>query len=282
MTAMGLCQYQTSTEAVLDRLGIEFLDLKEFNCCGYPLRNLNFRAFVLAATRNLALAEKRALDVLTMCNCCYGSLKHAAHLLSEDAFLRNEINAILEKEGLRYDGRVAVKHFLQFLYDDIGLEGIRTKLKKTFRGLKIATHYGCHILRPSQVVQFDNAFSPVKFDQLVSLTGAESVPWLSKLECCGSPLMGVNDELSMDLIENKLVNARKAGADFVCVSCPYCLMQFDRMQDLMHSCRNSGALLPSILYLQILGLCLGVDSQSLGLEMNKLPITGILQFLSER
>jgi heterodisulfide reductase subunit B len=282
MTAMGLDQYESSTNAVLEKLGIEFVDLREFNCCGYPLRNFNFRAFVLASARNLALAEKRDLNILTVCNCCYGSLKHTEHVLKEDPALRTEINAALENEGLRYEGRTVVKHFLQVLYDDIGIEAIKANLKKTFRGLKIATHYGCHILRPSEIVQFDNEFSPVKLDQLVDLTGAESVPWLTKLECCGSPLMGVNDDLSMDLTEKKLVNARNGGADYLCVSCPYCQMQFDKVQEMMLSRRGSEMSLPSILFLQLLGLCLGIDSPSLGLEMNRLPITGIQQFLFEQ
>jgi heterodisulfide reductase subunit B2 len=282
MTAMGLDQYESSTNAVMEKLGIEFVDLREFNCCGYPLRNFSFRAFVLASARNLALAEKRDLQVLTMCNCCYGSLKHAEHLLQEDSALRDEINAGLEREGLRYEGRTAPKHLLQILHDDIGIESLRTNIKKTFRGLRVAVHYGCHILRPSSIVQFDNAFSPVKFDQLVEMTGAESVPWLTKLECCGSPLMGVNDELSMDLTEKKLVNARKGGADYLCVACPYCQMQFDKVQQMMLARRGSEMFLPSILYLQLLGLCLGIDSQRLGLERNRLPITGVHQYLFEQ
>ncbi len=282
MTAMGLDQYESSTNAVLEKLGIEFVDVREFGCCGYPLRNFNFRAFVLASARNLALAEKRGLNILTVCNCCYGSLKHTEHLLKEDSALRGEINASLDGEGLRYEGRTVPKHFLQILHDDIGIENIKGNLKKTFRGLKIATHYGCHILRPSEIVQFDNAFSPVKMDQLVELTGAESVPWLTKLECCGSPLIGVNDDLSMDLTEKKLVNAKKGGADYLCVACPYCQMQFDKVQKMMLAHRGSEVSLPSILFLQLLGLCLGIDSHRLGLEMNRLPITGIQQFLSEQ
>ena len=221
-------------------------------------------------------------NILTVCNCCYGSLKHTEHLLQENSPLRDEINASLEREGLRYEGRTTPKHLLQILYDDIGIEGIRTNLKKTFRGLRIATHYGCHILRPSEIVQFDNAFSPVKFDQLVELTGAESVPWLTKLECCGSPLMGVNDDLSMDLTQKKLANAKQGGADYICVACPYCQMQFDKVQHMMLTRRGSEMFLPSILYPQLLGLCLGIDSQRLGLERNKLPITGIQQYLSEQ
>jgi heterodisulfide reductase subunit B len=278
---MGPGQYTASTQAVFNKLGIELLNLKEFNCCGYPMRNFRFRAFLLPSVRNLALAEKRALGIVTMCNCCYGSLKLAEHLMKTDAALRDEINGTLSSEGLHYEGSVAPKHVLQVLHDDVGVERLRVNLKKTFRGLKIAVHYGCHILRPSKIMQFDHPFTPTKFDQLVVLTGAESVPWLTKLDCCGSPLMGVNDDLSMDLTEKKLRNAKEAGADYLCVSCPYCLTQFDRVQNMILSRRGSKVLLPPILYTQLLGLCLGIEPQDLRMEMNKLPITGIQRFLSE-
>jgi heterodisulfide reductase subunit B len=278
---MGLDQYTSSIHALLNKLGIEFVNLKEFNCCGYPLRNFNFRAFLLASARDLALAEKRALDVLTLCNCCYGNLKHAEHLMKEEPALRDEINATLAKEGLHYERGITTKHILQVLHDDLGIEHLRANLKTRFRGLKIATHYGCHILRPSKITQFDHPFMPTKLDQLVAVTGAESIPWLTKLECCGSPLTGVNDDLSVDLAEKKLVNAKEAGADYLCVSCPFCQMQFDRVQKMVVSHRGSTVFLPSILYIQLLGLCLGIDPQELGMKMNKSLFTGIQRFLSE-
>ncbi len=270
MTSMGLAQYELSTNAVLQRLGVEFVDVKEFNCCGYPLKNANLRAYLLASARNLAIAEHERLSMFTLCNCCYGSLKHAAHLLDSETSIRDQMNRTLAGEGLNYRGTAQVRHLLQVLHDDIGIDVIREKLEKRYNGLRIATHYGCHILRPQTILQFDSAFSPVKFDRLVELTGAESVPWLHRLDCCGSPLMGVNDELSMDLTEKKLASAREAGADFICVACPYCQMQFDRVQEMMLHRRHLTSKLPSIVYPQLIGLCLGIDPKHLGLDKNRL------------
>src|SRR5271157_5013822 len=142
MTSMGLSDYEVSSNAVLRELGIEFVDIKEFNCCGYPLRNLNFRAYLLSSARNLALAERAGLDVLTICNCCYGSLKYAEHIMKEFPSTRDEINSSLESEGLRFHGNVSTKHLLNVLYDDLGIETIKKRVKKTLNGLKIATHYG--------------------------------------------------------------------------------------------------------------------------------------------
>jgi heterodisulfide reductase subunit B len=260
---------------------VGLVDIREFNCCGYPLRNIEFKVFLLSSARNLALAEKKNLNVMALCKCCYGSLKKADFLMKENASLKKEVNTTLEKEGLKYDGRIEVKHLLSVLHKDVGLEAIKGKMATTFKGLKIATHYGCHALRPSQVVGFDNPVAPTLFDQLVEATGAESIGWPMKLECCGAPLWGINDRLSMDLTLKKLTDGKKSGADYVCAACPYCHIQFDKVQKMILSQRNVNHPLPSILYTQLLGLTLGIDRKALGLEMNEIPISGIEELLKK-
>ncbi|HJX60340.1 MAG TPA: CoB--CoM heterodisulfide reductase iron-sulfur subunit B family protein [Thermodesulfobacteriota bacterium] len=277
-----LNQYETSTRAVLEKLGVGWVDIREFNCCGYPLRNIDFKVFLLSSARNLALAEKRRLNVMALCKCCYGSLKKADYLMKENASLRKEVNKTLEKEGLRYEGGIEVKHYLPVLYHEVGLTSIKEKVKKPFKGLKIATHYGCHALRPSQIVRFDDPVSPSLFDQLVEVTGAESIAWPMKLECCGAPLWGIHDELSTDLTLKKLKNGRESGADYVCAACTYCQIQFDTVQQMILSQRGLNHPLPSILYPQLLGLSMGIDSGTLGLKMNKIPISEIEQLQTEQ
>jgi heterodisulfide reductase subunit B len=245
------------------------------------LRNIDFKAFLLSSARNLALAEKKNLNVMTLCKCCYGSLKKADFLMKENASLKKEVNSTLEKEGLKVEGKIEIKHLLSVLHKEIGIEAIKGKMVMTFKRLKIATHYGCHALRPSQVVGFDNAVAPSLFDQLVEATGAESIDWPMKLECCGAPLWGINDRLSMDLTLKKLTDGKKSGADYVCAACPYCHIQFDKVQKMILSQRNVNHPLPSILYTQLLGLSLGIDRKALGLEMNEIPITGIEELLSQ-
>ena len=276
-----LNQYESSSRAVLEKLGVGLVDIREFNCCGYPLRNIDFKVFILSSARNLALAEKKNLPVMTLCKCCYGSLKKADYLMKENASLKKEVNSTLEKEGLEYEGRIEIKHLLSVLHKDIGIDAIKGKIATTFKGLKIATHYGCHALRPSQVVGFDNPVAPTLFDQLVEVTGAESIEWAMKLDCCGAPLWGINDKLSMDLTLKKLTDGKKSGADYVCAACPYCHIQFDKVQKMILSQRNVNHPLPSILYTQLLGLTLGIDRKALGLEMNEIPITGIEELLAK-
>jgi heterodisulfide reductase subunit B len=279
-TSIYLKQYESSTDAVLRALGVEIVDIKQFSCCGYPLKNFRYRAYLLSSARNLSLAEKEHLNIMTMCNCCYGSLKHADQILKEHLLERNEINASLNKEGLEYTGAVTVRHVLDILHVEIGIEGIREKIKKRLDGVQIATHYGCHLLRPRQVAQFDNPAAPSKFDDLVEVTGAKSISWREKLECCGSPLWGINDELSLDLTESKILDAKRSGADFLCVACPFCQLQFDRVQRILHSRRGTDHTIPSILYTQLIGLALGIDIETLGIDKNEIDSTGILRYLS--
>ena len=275
-------QYEGSARAVLKELGVRLVDLEAFNCCGYPLRNIEFKAFLLASARNLALAEAKGLPVMTLCQCCYGSLKKADHFLKEQDSLRKDVNDVLEKEGLRYQGKTEIKHLLSVLHQDVGIESIRKKIVRTCEGLPVATHYGCHALRPSQVVRFDDPVAPSLFDQLVELTGARSMEWALKLECCGAPLWGINDELSMDLTQKKLNNGKESGAEILCAACPYCHLQFDTVQEKILLQRGSGAPLPSILYPQLLGLSMGMDAEVLGLKRNKVSTNGIEKWFTEK
>jgi heterodisulfide reductase subunit B len=276
-----LQQYETSSRAVLEAFSVDVVDIKEFNCCGYPIRNTDYKAAILASARNIALAERKHLDMLVLCKCGFGMLKHADYHLKENPALREEINALLQREGLGFEGGLEIKHLLSVLYHDVGIEAIKEKVVRPFQELKIATHYGCHALRPSEVVQFDDPVNPTIFDDLVEATGAQSIDWQARLDCCGAPLTGVNDDLSMDLTEKKVINARESGAEYLCVGCPYCHIQFDTVQTMLHRERGGNHLLPPILYPQLLGLSLGIDSHTLGLAMNQIEITSVEKFLSE-
>ncbi|MCJ7616272.1 MAG: CoB--CoM heterodisulfide reductase iron-sulfur subunit B family protein [Desulfobacterales bacterium] len=268
-------QYEASARSVLAGLGVDLKDIKEFNCCGYPLRNSDFKTFVLFSARNLALAEKLGLNVLTLCKCCYGSMKMAEHYMEEDSFLKDEVNETLAKEGLEYKGNLEIKHFLSALYSDIGINTLKEKITRSFKDIKIATHYGCHVLRPSNIMQFDNPVSPVIFDRLVELTGAKSIDWALKLECCGAPVLGINDDLSMNLTKNKLTDGKRSGADYHCTACPWCHLQFDSVQKMMIEQRRINNHLPAILFPQLLGLAMGIDKQTLGINMNQIDISAI-------
>jgi heterodisulfide reductase subunit B len=274
-------QYETAARAVLEQLTVELVEIKAFNCCGYPMRNTDLTASLLAAARNLAIAEAHHLPLLTLCQCGYGQLRYAAYLLKEEPTVKEQLNHTLTREGLEYTHAPEIKHLLSVLYHEIGIEAITEKIQTPFTGLKIATHYGCHALRPSEITCFDDPVNPTLFDELVELTGAESIIWEARLECCGAPLLGSNDTLALSLMNKKITSAQGAGAQYLAVACPYCHLQFDSVQKMMSMRNNTNHTLAPILYPQLLGLSMGMDGERLGLGMNQLDITGVAGFVGK-
>jgi heterodisulfide reductase subunit B len=272
-------QYANATIAVSRKLGIELVDMAEFNCCGYPARNTDFRAFVLSAAKNLAVAQKAGLDMLVMCKCCYGSLKKVEDILDQDQELKTEINGFLAKENLEYQNGIQIKHLLSVLYHDVGLDSLKERITMAYSGLQIAVSYGCHALRPSKVTAFDDPVSPKIFDELVEITGAYSVDWSRKLDCCGAPLTGINDQLAIEMAQKKIASAREASANFICTACPYTQLQFDKIQAYWSAGADDAELLAPILYPQLLGLSMGIDEKILGIDENEIDLSGITSFL---
>ena len=271
--------YHDSTMAIAKPLGMEYQEVDDWNCCGAVefIAVDKMQAYALTA-RNLALAESHNLDIITPCKCCYGSLKKAMHLLKENGSLREKINRTLGEQGLAYEGKNGVRHILQVFYHDVGADAIKKMVTDPFEGLKIAAHYGCHALRPSNIMEFDDPAQPQIFDRLVEVTGATSVDWPLKTQCCGNPLWGKNDAMSKALAEQKLIDAKQAGAEYLCVACTYCQIQFDTVQNEMLREKGQELLLPSILYPQLLGLSMGIDPEKLGMSGNILSIENISSF----
>lgn len=251
-------QYEKSARAVLAEFGIEIADNPKFKCCGNPIRNTDQQTFILMAARNLALAERQGPKMMVLCKCCFGALKNAAYLLTENPSILDSVNKFLSKENLSYSGKLEVKHFLSVLYHDIGIDSIKQKIREPISEIKIATHYGCHALRPSEITRFDNPVAPVIFDELVRATGAKSIDWPLKLECCGAPLLGVNDDLSIEITKKKIASGLQAGANYLCAACPYCQMQFDHVQQIISSDPGSKKHLSSIIFPQLLEQAMGI------------------------
>ncbi len=268
--------YEASARAVLDELGVKLIDIEQFSCCGpVPLRSISFEMFLTVGARNLALAEAQGVDIMCLCSGCYSTLTDVNHHLKEDSELRSAINRRLESSGAVYNGGIHVRHFMKVLHQDVGLDSIRNRIARTYKGLNIATHYGCHTLRPSKVMQFDSSSPPRVFDDLVELTGAKSIRWGAKWECCGGPLLGVNEYLALDLCEKKLADAKAWNADCLCTACPFCQVEFDTIQGKIASDRGRDYDIPSILYPQLLGLAMGLERDRLGMDANRLPLDRI-------
>ena len=260
-----LPEYGNSTLALLNRFGIELSD-QEFNCCGYPVRDIDFQSFLLAGARNLALAERQNTDIVTPCKCCFGSLKFVEHYLNRSGTVKDQINALLRPEGLQWEGRKSVKHLLTVLHQDVGVDALRAAVTNPLEGLKVAVHTGCHALRPGNVTRYDNPLIPGIFDDLVAATGAEGVFWSMSTECCGNPQRDKNQKLALKQMQRKMLNAKQAGADFVCTACTYCQMQFEQKHQSGLIPQDNDQTVPAILISQLIGLSIGMDETEIGLS----------------
>ena len=272
-------QYRDSARAVCKRLEIRLETLDEFTCCGYPMRNIDESVFLACTARNLALAEQQGNALMVLCKCCFGSLKSAQALLAGDPECTREINRLLEKEGLTYTGNIRVRHLLTILHEDVGPDRLKSAIQQPYAGLNIAASVGCHALRPSNVTGFDDPAAPTLFDRLVKITGAKAVDWAKKSDCCGAPLLGINDALSHRIMQSKLADALDNKADFMAVACPYSFLQFDAFQQ--HRSETDQDLLAPVLYPQLLGLAMGISSAELGLTANNMDISALESFLSQ-
>jgi len=258
-----LPQYDTATRAVLNTFDIR-LDHTELNCCGYPVRHQDVSASVLAAARNLAMADREGLPLLTPCQCCFGNLKQAAYWLGENTALRRFVNHQLSAEGLRWHPDIPVRHLLSVLAEDIGIDRIRARVIRPLEGVTIAAHYGCHALRPGHVVQLDNPLAPTIFENLITAIGATPADWPLRLECCGHPVWDKNPALSLKLMARKLEDARTAGAQVLATACTYCQIQFETVRA-THPVEDDTPL-PARLLPQLIGQALGLPQDALGLS----------------
>lgn len=273
--------YDWATRAVLDQLSIELVD-REMNCCGQPIRHQSFTAFLVSAARNLALAEAEGLAILTPCKCCFGSYQHARHWLRRKPQLRQQINAHLAKEGLRWEDRSEVFHLLTLLHHQVGEAALRAGVNAPFAGLRVAAHYGCHALRPADITGFDNPTAPRIFEALVAATGATPVPWSRRTECCGNPLWRQNPRISLALMEKKLLSAREAEADCLCSACTHCQLQFDLVRRQHPEADPTEGKLSTIVFPQLLGLAMGLPPERLGLGPDGVPVQNHVGLAAEK
>jgi len=268
--------YEASMCRVAESLGMELQYLEDVACCGSPnLRAMDYLGWVMVNARTLALADRIGHDIVTPCNGCFGSLKDVHHLLKHDAKYRERVNAELEKDGLEFNGVSRPRHFIEVLYTDIGVDTIRKKITKPLDGVGIAIHYGCHLLRPGDVTEM----SPTVLDELVEVTGAKVIEYPLWKQCCGATVLPVNEDLAIRLARDKLSSMKEAGAVFATVVCPACCNQLDLQQLGLKESYGEEYNLPVLFYPQILGLAMGLDESEVGLEMNRVSATPILEHL---
>jgi heterodisulfide reductase subunit B len=269
--------YEISARKVLERLGVELIEMPEFNCCGLPIDSVAHYAMLVLAARNLCLAEEKNLNILTLCPGCAGTLRKVNKSLEADKKLKGQVNSHLKEIGMEFKGgKIVVKHLIQVLIEDVGLEKIKDAVVKPLTGLKVAEHNGCHILRPAKYIGFDDPENPVLLKRLIEATGAECLDYMYETDCCGAPIIGVNDTIPLYLTGDKLRNIKSVNAQALITVCPFCHMMFDINQPRIERLLEEEFGIPVLHYPQLLGLAMGFTSQELALEELRVDATKLL------
>lgn len=263
-------QIEKATRFVLEKLGYKLLDMEKAACCPAPgvLRSFDKVDWMVAAARNICIAEKMDRDILTVCNGCFGTLQEVNKHLKENEEAREQVNERLKKLGdYEYKGSIEVKHIGEFLGADIGPTEIQKYLVRKVKG-RVAVHYGCHFLKPTRTRQVDSAEEPVILDDFAEALGLESVDFRQKLTCCGAGggIKAAYAETSMKILGEKMKNMTAVQPDFIFDVCPFCHLQFETGQDWLNKNKGTNYNLPVIHISQITAYCMGMDEQFVGLQ----------------
>jgi len=272
--------YELSARKALTKLGIELVDLENMTCCAPPpMQSIDLETSLAIAAYNICLAEEADLNIVTLCTGCFESLAMTNTLLKEKEELRERVNKILANVGKEFKGNKEVRHYLQVLMKDIGVDRLKRSVVKPLNKLKVASFSGCHLLRPSALLRFDDPERPRIFDTLIEALGAKSIWYRNKLRCCGGLLRGYADDVALAIARDKIVNATDAGVDCISTLCPFCFLTLDLGQMLIKSSYKEEYNMPIVHYAELLSLSLGVEPKELALDFHKIKIDKVLEKL---
>ena len=269
--------YEISARKILKNLGVELVEMPEFNCCGLPIDPVSHEMMLILAARNLALAEQKGLNIIALCPGCAGTLKKVKKTLKEDKTLLEEVNGHLKNAGLEFQGTVDAKHLMQALIEDVGLVKIKKAVVKPLTMLKVAEHNGCHILRPKEFIGFDDPEDPKTLKTLIEATGATCLDYMDETECCGAPSVGVNDKIALQLARDKLNHVKMVEAQALITICPFCHIMYDTNELRIEKMFNETYGIPVLHYPQLLGLAMGISPEELAFNELRVDVSKILK-----
>ena len=264
--------YELSIRQTLPIVDVELIDLEGFSCCGEPMKSVNHYLSLYLSTRNLAIAEKHHLDLFVPCAMCHLALSECQHVLEKNSTMKERINSQLAAEDLRYTEKRQVIHTVDLLYNQVGIEKIKEHVKKPLNGLKIAAHYGCHLIRPSEIGRPDDSENPQKIEEILKAIGAEPISYPQKLDCCGAPLLANLPESALTKTGQKLQAIQEQGIQGMVDVCPWCHKMFDSRQTKAGETVAAKLDVPVLYLTQLLGIAFGLPAEKLGLELNLSPI----------
>ena len=266
---------EASSRKVFEKLGIELHDVDGFSCCPDPtgIEQIDHNTWLALGARNLSLSSNGG--IISFCSGCVETLKGVNYCINKDQEVKKEVNKVLKKVKKSYDGSTKVVHFAEILYEN--LDKVRENVVKPLSGFRVAVHYGCHYLRPSEIIEWDDPFEPKTIDAIVKALGAESVEYELKLECCGNPVEKSDSELSLLMINNKLREIQKAGANCVALVCPACYQQFDFNQRELNKERETAYNYPIFYLSELVALAFGFKPEELGFNFHRVRPKELLE-----
>ncbi|MGI0055660.1 MAG: CoB--CoM heterodisulfide reductase iron-sulfur subunit B family protein [Thermoplasmata archaeon] len=260
-----------ATRWVAKALGIELVEFPSFSCCGSGfVDEANMTLNVAINGRNLGIAERAGLDLLTVCSTCQGMLTLANRRL-EDPSVRARVDPALAKIGVPYRGTVKVKHLLEVLTHDVGLETIRARVVRPLSGLKVGAFYGCHLLRPAAEMGSESAEEPHSFEDLLSAIGADPVMYRGRVMCCGFPILFVKPGTANRIAGRQIADAKDHGAHAMATPCPLCHISLDSFQNKAEAAVGRELSMPIFHLPQLVGLALGATPEEMGLPRHLVP-----------
>ena len=275
---------EKSIRLVLDDLGAEAVDIEGFTCCPEAtlVKAVDEEAFYLTAARNLALAERAGLPLVTPCNGCYSTFKATQAELKADWRRRDAINAALTETGLSLDRAPTVKHLAEWVYDEVGPAALAKSIALPLWGMRLAVHYGCHLLRPSPAVRWDSATNPTKLEELVKALGGTVVDYETKMDCCGGALDRVGErDTALEFCRRKLHDLKSHEVDGLVVVCPSCFQQFDLNQAALLR-QNEDLGIPVFYLSELMALAMGREPEELGLSLHRVATRPFLDKWARR
>jgi len=269
-------EYDMSTQAVCQALGIELEEIEDWICCGASSGHMTSELMALALpVKNLVLAREMSLDTAVACAACYSRLKVANKVMSSNGNPRVPyVDEIVRTGGggaRPYRGEAKVKHLLEIVTDEYGLDTLRARVTRPLDGLRIAAYYGCLLVRPPEVTHFDDPEDPTTMERLIAALGAEPVDWPYKTECCGGSLALTRTNVVAKLCHDILEMAADEGAECIMVACPLCQSSLDLRQAQVNRRYGTDLHMPILYFTQLIGLALGMANKELGL--NKLIVS---------
>jgi heterodisulfide reductase subunit B len=269
--------YDRSVKAVAEVLGIELVEIDDWNCCGateYFTQDELVASSVIA--RNLAIVDRQFDQLVAPCAACYLNLKKTDKLMAENARMNAKINEALAAGGLQYKaGTVRVRHLLDVICTDLGEAAVKDKVVRPLAGLRVAPYYGCQVVRPLN--GFDDPEYPMKMDDLFKWLGAEVIHYPVKAHCCGGHLTQISEPQAFELIRRLLQGAVDYQADLILCMCPMCQLNLDAYQGRVSSFFGTKFRVPIIFFTQLLGVAFGLDPNRLGFGKELVAAKPVLQ-----